>query len=45
MKKIRKINLPHLPIYITGKLRKDGKPDKRYTNGMYILEENMNKIG
>lgn len=39
--KIEKIEFPPIPDYIMGKLRKDGKPDRRYTNGMYMLKEYM----
>ena len=42
--KVKPINVPDIPEFVTGKLRKDGKPDRRYTTGMYMLSEFMDEV-
>jgi len=39
--KVRPLNLHGLPEYVWGRLRKDGKPDRRYRNGLLMLGENI----
>ena len=41
-KKIKPLQVLPIPEYITGRLRKDGKPDRRCTLGMYMLNEYIN---
>ena len=42
--KIKPLNFGPIPEYVTGRLRKDGKPDRRYTTGMYMLQEYLDEI-
>lgn len=42
---MKKLELPAIPESIMGRLKKDGTPDKRYKNGLLMLQEYMEEAG
>ena len=42
--KIAPLPIQDIPEFVAGRLRKDGKPDRRYTTRLYILQESIDEI-